>query len=392
MKTITIFIISILCYSLINAQSSIDPILKSIEKNNTGLVAMKKQSEAEIIKNHTGIYLSNPEAEFNYLWGNPSPIGNRTDISVTQSFDFPTAYSYKKKIAFLQDQQSELEYRKLRMETFLNARLLYVSIVNSLTMKKEYEKRLDHAQKLEKMFKSKLDLGDANILEYNKAKLHLLNIKSHAEKNEVDLNLYTSELKLLNGGIDISITDSSFSPELVPVDFELWYQEIEKNSPVLMWIKQEIEISEKQEKLTFAMGLPKLNAGYKSEKVLGEKFQGVSVGISIPLWENRNEVKYNEIRTIALKSMEEDSKLVFYNQLKNSHSKAIALQKTVDEYRILLKSIDNTVLLNKALEKGEITFVEYIMELSLYYDATDNLISVESELNKTIALLNQYSE
>ena len=36
------------------------------------------------------------------------------------------------------------------------------------------------------------------------------------------------------------------------------------------------------------MTLPKFSAGYSLERTLGQKYQGISVGISIPLWENKN--------------------------------------------------------------------------------------------------------
>ena len=83
-----------------------------IEKNNTTLSALRKNTEAEKVGNKTGIYLQNPEVEFHYLWGNPSVLGNRTDISIKQTFDFPTAYRYKSQISNARNDQVELEYQK----------------------------------------------------------------------------------------------------------------------------------------------------------------------------------------------------------------------------------------------------------------------------------------
>ena len=41
-------------------------------------------------------------------------------------------------------------------------------------------------------------------------------------------------------------------------------------------------------KLSKSESLPKISAGYMSESVLSESFRGVTMGISLPLWENRN--------------------------------------------------------------------------------------------------------
>ncbi|MBK6964392.1 MAG: hypothetical protein IPH20_10765 [Bacteroidales bacterium] len=45
--------------------------MSNIERNNTTLSALRKSVEAEKLGNRTGIYLQNPEAGFNYLWGVP---------------------------------------------------------------------------------------------------------------------------------------------------------------------------------------------------------------------------------------------------------------------------------------------------------------------------------
>ena len=62
MKTrfISIIIIFLTCFSLYG-QNSVEDALAGIEKNNTGLAALKKKAEADKIGNRTGIFLSNPE-------------------------------------------------------------------------------------------------------------------------------------------------------------------------------------------------------------------------------------------------------------------------------------------------------------------------------------------
>ncbi|MBA7555176.1 hypothetical protein ES705_47829 [subsurface metagenome] len=79
-----------------------------------------------------------------------------------------------------------------------------------------------------------------------------------------------------------------------------------------------------------------------------------------------------------------------YNQLKALHTKALGLQKNVNDYRLNLLLFDNSELLIKALDKGEITLIDYILELSIYYESVNKLLELEKELNKTLAQLNQY--
>lgn len=390
-KLISVLIIFLTCLSL-NGQSLVENVLIEIEKNNTGLSALKKKVDADKIGNHTGIFLSNPEFGFNYLFGNPAENGNRTDISIKQTFDFPTAYVYKSRIADSRNVQADLEYQKQLRALLFQARLLCADLFYTNASKKEYDKRLSHNQNVASSYKIKFEKGETGILEYNKAQLNLLNVRKEIENITIIRNSLLSELAALNGGISINLDETVFTELIVPDDFESWYLQAEQNNPALLWLKKEIEIMEMQKKLNNSMNLPKLSAGFLNEKVVGQQFQGITAGVSIPLWENKNTVKFAKAKAIAVQSMESDSKLVFYNQLKIQHTKVKALQKIVTDYRISLESLDNSALIKKALDLGEISLTEYFYEISLYYESMSTLLEAEKELNKAVAVLTQYSK
>lgn len=389
-KLIGLIISFYLFSSNVYSQSSVENILSEIKKNSTTLQALRKNADAEKIGNKTGIYLQNPEIEFNYLWGNPSAIGNRSDVRVTQTFDFPSAYKYKNRISENKNEQAELEYQKQKKELLLQTRLICNQLVFQNALKAELQERYNQAESISSAYKSKFDLGETNILEYNKAGLNLLNVEKELESVEIERNYLLSELKRFNGGIPIDFPDDSFQTVQIPIDFEQWYLEAEQNNPVLSWLKQEIEISENREKLNRAMSLPKLQTGYMSEKTVAEHFQGVTVGLSIPLWENKNIVKYAAAQTLALQSMAADNKLRFYNQLKTLHAKAVDIQKNASDYRSKLQTFNNSELLEKALDGGEINLIDYMLELSIYFESKTKVLEMEKELNNTLAELNQF--
>jgi len=386
-----IFIISILAnsYSLY-AQNKVDKVLAEVEENNTTLIALRKRLDAEKIGNKTGIFLQNPEVGFNYLWGNSTEIGNRTDFNVTQTFDFPTAYGYKNQISDLKNEQVELEYKKQLMAIRLKTSLVCFDLIYTNALIGELSKRVVHAESIAKSYKAKFEIGDANILEYNKAQLNLLNVSKELESITIERNSLLAELSGLNGGQVIDFVEKEFQIAEIPEDFEQWYLLAEQKNPTFSWLRKEIEISEKQTGLNKAMSLPKLQTGYMSESVVGQQFQGVTVGLSIPLWENKNKVKFAEANSLALESIAADSKIQFYNHLKTLHSKTIALQKNVIEYRSSLYAYDSSELLKKALDGGEISLINYILEFSLYYEGINKLLQLERDMNKTYAELNQY--
>lgn len=70
MRTIILIMVLLASVSLV-AQENIDSILFSIEENNSTLKALREETNAQKLGNKTGIYLSDPDVEFGYLWGNP---------------------------------------------------------------------------------------------------------------------------------------------------------------------------------------------------------------------------------------------------------------------------------------------------------------------------------
>jgi outer membrane protein TolC len=373
---------------VVHAQRNIDDILIQIDKNNSFLAAMRKSIDAQKTGNKTGIYLQNPEIEFNYLFGNPSSTGNRQDFSFRQTFDFPSAYLIKNKISDIKNEQSELEFLRYQKEILLKARIVCIDLIYNNALKSEYKNRFSHAQELAKLYKLKFDAGDVNILEYNKSQLNLLNIQNKVDLIEIDRTSLVSELNLLNGGINIELTESVFQTPIITSNFDQWFTSAEVNNPLLAWLRHEIEIGKKQISLTKAQALPKMQAGYMSETVVGQQFRGVSVGFSVPLWENKNSVKFAKANAQATEAIASDNKMKVYNELKALHARATFLQSNLTEYQSKLQLFSNKELLKKALDKGEISLIEYLLELSLYYENTNKLLELERDLNKVVVELN----
>ena len=369
------------------ARENINSILSSIEENNTTLKALKEETKAQKLGNKTGIYLSDPDVAFGYLWGNPSNIGTRQDFNITQTFDIPTITGMKKRLADNKNELVELQYASERINLLLEAKQYIIDLIYYNGLKKELEVRLRHAQTIADAYKQRLDRGDASILEYNKIQLNLSTVKGEMSRVEVERNALLSELKRLNGGIDILLEEDNYSPASLPADFEEWYLSAEQKNPLLQYVKQQIEVGRKEVKLNKAMTLPKFSAGYSLEKTLGQKYQGVSIGISIPLWENKNRVKQAKAGVIAAQAREQESKQQFYNRLQNLYLRASGLQQTAIGYRKSLQSLNNTELLMKALELGEINLLNYIVEIGLYYDTVNQTLAAERDFEKALAQL-----
>ena len=384
---ILIIISTILVSIPLIAQNNINSVLDSIEANNTTLKSLRLTADAQKLGNKTSIYLDNPEVEFNYLWGKPGNIGSRTDINIKQTFDIPTISGMKSRVANGQNTLIEFQYKADRMNILLEAKQYCIDLVYFNALKRELEMRLQHAETIAKGYKDRLDRGDANRLEYNKIQLNLASVLGELSRVEVERNALLSQLKRLNGGTDILLNENQYVSVQLPLNFVDWYEEAEQKNPVLAYIKQEIEVGKSQVSLSKASNWPTFSTGYMSEKVVGQQYQGFTVGISIPLWENKNRVKQAKVAVSAAESREADRKQQFYSQLQSLYNRANGLKVIAEKYRQSLANVNNTDLLKKALDTGEISLLDYIVEIGLYYTTVNQALEAERDYQKAIAEL-----
>ncbi|HSG67369.1 MAG TPA: TolC family protein [Bacteroidales bacterium] len=380
----------ILALSALMAQESFLPLLEEIERNSTTLEALRQNAEAGKLESKTGIYLENPEVGFNYLWGDPSVIGNRTDFSVMQSFDFPSAYKYRGNIADLRTMQAELGFRAQRAAILYEARLVCVDLVYFNALIRENAVRLEYARSLAAAIEKMYEQGKVSILEWNKARLNLSNAINDNALLEAEADVLRSELTRLNGGVEIKMESVDYPALSLTDNFDQWYEEVIGAIPEMQFLEKQAVISENEEKLKRAMSLPKFSAGYMSEKVVGEKYQGLSVGMSIPLFENKNTVKAARARRTADLAMVEDSRLQFYQGLKNQYDKVQGLSQAAKGYASSLLYANNSELLRKAYEMGEISLIEYLVELQFYYDTYVKALEAKREMHKAFAALEKW--
>ena len=372
------------------AQSSIDNVLREIEKNNKSLQSEKQYWETEKLSYRTGLNPENPKAEYDYLPGSPAGAGNQTDMSVTQSFDFPTAYGKRRSVSKEQVQQAEYKFQVTRQEILLEAKLICLELVHRNKLSEQLSQRLQSASKLVEATNQKATLGETNVLDLNKIKLLRLEIKNDLERNEMAVVNLKQKLTELNGNVipEMNVLTYPVLPTL-PV-FETLDSLIEANDPIVKVYQQDVTIGAEQVALSKSITLPKLEAGYHYQAILGQRYQGFHIGTSIPLWENKNKVKAQQARLSFSEIQVQEHRIEHHSRNRRVYESHLHWRNTVSEYQELLTASNNEALLTKSFEAGQISLIEYLMEVRYLYDAVERFLSAENELNDTVAVLYKF--
>ena len=369
------------------AQSSIDSAVQQVERNNKSIQSNNKFWEAKKTESKTGLTPYDPLVEYDYLFGSPVGAGNQKDFSITQRLDFPTAYKRKKRLSTEQITQADFQQQVYRQDVLLEAKLLSLKVIYLNKKSAELNRRLINTQKLVNDYQVKLDKGDVIILDVNKAKLQLLNIKNEKELNDNERQLILTKITELNGGLPIAINDTIYPDLPVIPNFEILDSIIEANDPILKVYEQEKNILQQEIALQKAMNLPKIETGYHSQGILGQSYRGIHAGITIPLWENKNKLKAIQSNLDYAFSNAETHRLNHQLENKQYYDQLDVRFNMLQEYKNLLSTLNNTALLNKALALGQITIIQYFYDERFYFTAYDEYLQSEWEYHQAVAKL-----
>ena len=389
MKRIAIIILFTILAQWANAQVSLQTVLDSVAANNLQIKASSQNRDAEIAFTRTGLTPVDPQVEYGYFPGNNDIIGNKSTLSVSQSFYFPTVYSRKKTGAKLSREKSGELHRFNTRNVLIDAASQYIDLVYLDKYAVELKKRAADAENVKSLFEKRMQAGDANQMEINK-----VHIEASRWANELSLNeaRRTEKIQILagmNGGRAFTLTDPEYPVwQLLPVDSILL--KAVQNDPVLKAMGYEQQIAGNNIKLQQSLWLPQFKAGYGQETIMDGSYRGVQAGISIPLWQNKNTVKHAKSQQQATES----SAFAYSQQLKSNiaakYQVAVSLRNNFDEYQKIAESIQSQDLLKKSLSSGNISVLEYYRELSSWYDTYDRYLVSAKDYSLEMVYLKQY--
>lgn len=371
------------------AQENAGTVLSQIEKNNTALQALRKRTEADQYGYKAERALEAPEVGFDYLWGSPADVGTRKDISVTQSIDVAALAGARGKLADSRTELSAIQYNIERQKILLEAKQLYIRIVYCNAVNAELSSRIARSEQIEAAYRDMQARGETDMIEVNKAHLAYLSQKNALSRNLVERESLLSELQGLNGGEPVEVNASVISTdEVLPADFGAWYAEASQQIPELAYMKKNVDVNAAEARTAKMANYPSLTAGYMAELVKGSNFRGLTLGLSIPIWSVRSKVRQANASCEAAKLEERDAVTKTYNSFKALYDRAKGLQEISTELSSSLAvSTEAMALTEHKLKAGDISLIDNIMELSLYYSLADEVLATSCDYALALAEL-----
>lgn len=381
-----IAIATALVATLSTRAQGIDGVLQQIEQNNLSLRAHSSLTEARTLDARTANQLPNPQVQYVHAWGTPAEAGQNGELVATQSFDFPTAYARRSQMAKMQRSHFTADHALVRQQTLLEAKQLCIDLIALRRQKAVADERAQNAERIAEVYTSRLNAGKGNILEKNRADMELTAARNAVSMLQIEIEAAENRLRTLNGGEPIVFTDTEYAPlaELLPLaDMEALYSTAD---PALLVTASQVEMAEQSVKVERAKTLPQFTVGYKLAHSTGQHFNGVVVGMSVPIFSG-----YRNTRAAkAQAAYAEAEHLSAVNDVRTSlaamYERMEVLERSIAEYRQIESEMsDYRSYLSRAIEAGQISIIDYYSSLANYYDVVSARIDFERQLQQVHA-------
>ena len=367
----------LLAAASLHAQSP--ALLDTIARNNPTLRAALAGRRAAEAANRAETRLPDPEAEVAYLAGSPSGVPNRTNVSLTQELDWGVLTGRRKGLVEAADRTAAARQRGVYREVMADALEQLVLLVHGNRMVAEMEARLALAQQVEGLCLKLYDKGDLTEPEMNKARLNTVVSKADRQRAADERAAVMARLRALNGGLSFVCNDTVYS---LPAD-DLCRAAETRSLPrtaAVEGAEAAVAEAEAEVKLARAQQWPSFTVGFQGEYIRQNNYSGLSLGLSLPLWGNkRAELRRRETQLLASRLDLADTQLTAGAQQELLAQKTRRLLQVADELHQGLLATSNSRLLQRSLELGQISLLDFLLETSFYYAARTAWLEAERD-------------
>lgn len=387
MKT-KFLILSIFFSSLpLKAQTDLDAVMDSVFAHNTTLKALRAELAADNAATRADLSLDDATMDFGYLWGGPRSLGERKDFSVSQTFDMATLTGAKRSWARSREALAQSRYRAQAAQIVTEARQACIDVIYYNALTRLLEDKRQNLAAMATLVARETDRGGGDALTLRAARLELAAIVGELQQCEAERGGALVTLERLCGGRAVTLTDTVFPAVACPESFEALWTNVVANHPGLVAISAEVREAEQSVKVARQNRLPRLTVGFMGEYLAGERYQGPTIGLSLPLFGGGRRAKQAIAEQAAAESRRADAEEQVRGFLKEKYERAKALKALAAHYDEALSEADAASTLGRALQSGRITMADYLVGHRSLFELRQKRLDTMRELHQILTEL-----
>ena len=338
-----------------------------------------------------------PKTDLSLVYGQfNSLVKNDNNITISQTIPFPTVFSANAAMADEKIKASQIQLNVTKNGLVFRVKTIYTNLQYLYSKEKLLIEQDSINMGFVKSATLKYKTGEGNLLEKVTAETQLKETQSLLAQNQSDIEIYSSELQTLLGltnGIEISNKHLKENRLLLLADTNALNE-----NPNLEYLKQQVNVNAKQQRVELAKALPDITLGYFNQSLTGiqnnvfygrdKRFQGFQVGVALPIFYRSYSAKGKA--AVIGKEIAENDLYLQQQSIGGQYQQAIKeYQKNSARYAYFQSSaMTNATLIlknsNIAYQNGEIGYSEYLMNLKQVNTIKENHLIALLQVNQSV--------
>lgn len=344
-----------------------------------------------------------PKTELNATLGQFNTKSIDQNYSISQAFS-PFEFGPRNDLINANVKCAELSLNLTKQQIDLNIRQSWNNLKYLIEKENVLIKTDSILFQFVKASKIRYEVGEISSLEVSTATVKQQETHQLIKQNETLILNEKARLKsYLNLKTDFTISESNFEmyKSIIITDSSALLQ-----NPQLELAFQQIQIALANRNLQKSTLLPDFKAGYFIQSLTGfqdingeaiyfngsPRFQGISLGISIPIFSGSNNARVRSAETEIL--VQELTAEYLQNQIKSQFDQQleqlVTYQSLVEFYKNSALPIAENIGLNsgKSYQNGDISYIEFIQANQTYLDVQMNYLNAVLIYNQSVINLN----
>jgi cobalt-zinc-cadmium resistance protein CzcA len=393
--------------SKVKVYENIEEVIETALKNNPNIKVSRLQTQKQQALKGSSIDL--PKTEFGLEYGQTNSIAdNDTRFSVSQTFAFPTLYGSQNKLAKTKIEASELNEAVLKNELIAQVKSIYYELWYLKSKQTLLQKQDSIYERFAYAANLRYKTGESNALEQATANVELADIGIMILENAAVLKnhqLLLQNLMNTDSLVDINVGNLQVKTAMLP---ETKDSTAIANNPMLGFYQKQIELAENEKSVAVSKLLPDITLGYFNQSFIGsgetadgmptvfdsgDRFTGVQLGLSIPIWfkPHTSKIKAAKIQRMENEAQLEAVKNKVQTQLGTLWETLQTEQANLESYRSNALPQAELLLKNsqRGFEEGEIGYVEYVQGLNRALSIQIKYLDFVNQYNQTLIKIEQ---
>lgn len=339
------------------------------------------------------------KTNINLMYGQyNSPIPYDNNITITQNIPNPVYLKRLSELAEANINASRFQTRIYQSQIAFQVKSIYYNLLYRTEQRKLNQELITLYERILRAAEVRFKTGETNILETYNANTRLQEANAQLQQTNEYIRTHLQQIRQFTRDSSVeNIADTILKEKAIAVTLD---SSILGNNPQLQELRSQIEVASKEIRVEKSKLLPDFSIGYFNQSLVGthetdgvskyygvgKRFQGVELGISIPLFSKPQRAR---IRAAEINQQIQEAQVdAFYFGLFQRGTTLLSdlrrLQIQIDFYRNTAIPQANLLITTsqRAFEAGELD----------YYQLSQSINNAVDVRKQYIELLNQYNQ